>query len=698
MSTEYSLWYIVPVILFALACTWFAYMYRAQDVFSKRQRAVLSSLRFVSTVLLFFLLLNPVVKTVKNRTEKPIIVILQDDSGSIVRTSDSLYYRGEYLDGLNEVIRSLGKNSQVRIHTFGSKTEETARMDRSMGESLYRQSSTDISQALNQINDMYSNQNLSAVVLASDGIATFGDNPLNTVENINCPVYTIALGDTTRYRDVAVSSLRYNKIAYIDNMFPIEIGIKADKAAGNAVQVQLLHKNKTIFSQRINIDKDKYYTELSTLVSCSEAGLQTFTAVVQVIDSERNRDNNRRDFAIEVLDSKQKIVIAAASPHPDISAMKQSLEAAMNYQVECLLGQEGDKSVAQADVIIAHQLPCDAASMQMLEQAARKRTPILYVIGKRTRTNLFNKLPSGVEITPYDKSSQRVCQAAANLSFSLFGLSEDYDKWMQQMPPLTLPLARYNTSNATHILAYQYNGGKKSPYPLISFYNTPQTKAGVICAENIWKWKMQDYRLNGSSERFDRIIRNCIQYLASNSDKSLLRVYHDKTFNQDTDIEFDAELYNQSYQLNNTPELNMSIRNAQNREFKYTFSRRNNAYHLNIGQMEQGRYTYTASAKVEGVVYKAKGSFVVKRNEAETVNLQADHSMLYTLSKKTHGCMFSPKDMKSIIDSIALNRQVKPIIHQVATNHKLSDSFMYWLVLIVCFGAEWFLRKYWGRL
>ena len=227
---------------------------------------------------------------------------------------------------------------------------------------------------------------------------------------------------------------------------------------------------------------------------------------------------------------------------------------------------------------------------------------------------------------------------------------------------------------------------------------TPQTKAGVICAENIWKWKMQDYRLNGSSERFDRMIRNCIQYLASNSDKSLLRVYHDKTFNQDTDIEFDAELYNQSYQLNNTPELNMSIRNAQNREFKYTFSRRNNAYHLNIGQMEQGRYTYTASAKVEGVEYKAKGSFVVKRNEAETVNLQADHSMLYTLSKKTHGCMFSPKDMKSIIDSIALNRQVKPIIHQVATNHKLSDSFMYWLVLIVCFGAEWFLRKYWGRL
>ena len=52
------------------------------------------------------------------------------------------------------------------------------------------------------VQDLYSNQNVGAVILASDGIYNEGSNPLYANFELNAPIHVIALGDTVPSRDV----------------------------------------------------------------------------------------------------------------------------------------------------------------------------------------------------------------------------------------------------------------------------------------------------------------------------------------------------------------------------------------------------------------------------------------------------------------------------------------------------------------
>ena len=63
---------------------------------------------------------------------------------------------------------------------------------------------SDISGVLGDVSDLYGNQNLGAVVLATDGIYNEGSNPLSTGTKMNAPRYTIGLGDTLQKKDLPV--------------------------------------------------------------------------------------------------------------------------------------------------------------------------------------------------------------------------------------------------------------------------------------------------------------------------------------------------------------------------------------------------------------------------------------------------------------------------------------------------------------
>ena len=168
-------------------------------------RIILALLRFLAVSLLAFLLLSPLVRRNVNTREKPIVVIAQDASQS-VDLSTPLFNRS--------TLRSLQSDYDVVLDTFGGAT-------------------TDISSALSSIADRYMGRNLGAVVLASDGIYNQGINPSLTASSFTVPVYTVALGDTTTRCDAAIAHVRYNRIAYLGNQFPLEVTLRAVRLKGS---------------------------------------------------------------------------------------------------------------------------------------------------------------------------------------------------------------------------------------------------------------------------------------------------------------------------------------------------------------------------------------------------------------------------------------------------------------------------------
>ena len=57
---------------------------------------LLGAMRFVVVFLIAFFLLNPLIKTIIDEKEQPIVVLAQDVSESITQNQDSTYYTSEY--------------------------------------------------------------------------------------------------------------------------------------------------------------------------------------------------------------------------------------------------------------------------------------------------------------------------------------------------------------------------------------------------------------------------------------------------------------------------------------------------------------------------------------------------------------------------------------------------------------------------
>ncbi|MDY0053388.1 MAG: hypothetical protein RBR79_01900, partial [Bacteroidales bacterium] len=227
MISEYSLWWLIPILIISVLASALLYYFPKKKLFTKRQNIILFSLRFLSVFLILSLIIFPIINNRTQRIEKPIIVFAQDNSSSILKTKDSIYYKEKYKKEVEKIIRELDKDYDIRLIGFGDKTKEIKSLYK---EIIYNDYATDISNLFNDIEEKYYNSNLSGVVLLSDGIINKGGNSTHFSKESSYPIYTIALGDTTQRKDLMISNLRYNKFAFSGNQFPLEIIINAYKS------------------------------------------------------------------------------------------------------------------------------------------------------------------------------------------------------------------------------------------------------------------------------------------------------------------------------------------------------------------------------------------------------------------------------------------------------------------------------------
>ena len=654
----------------------------------KAQQTILIVLKTLAVLLLLYLLLDPVLKIKKTHTEKPIIVMAQDNSASLNEDST-------YRNQIKRLANELSKDYDLKFTIFGSKTTaiNLEEIDSKVDFSDY---CTDISQPIEDIVSRYSNQNLSAAVLLTDGIANRGSNALNICDNLHFPILTVALGDTTTWKDVFILDVRHNKVAYKGNDLPLEIVIGATKAAGSHSAVSISKDSKVIHNKAFTIDDNNFSQAFSFVVNADKVSTQRFIVDIKTIDKEKNTINNRKEIFVEVIDGKEKVLILAASPHPDISTLKESLKSNPNYDITAALIADLPKDFLSYDVVILHQLPSNGDNLNRIKQLIQANVPLLFIIGTQTNLSLLNSLSLGFSINANSQNTNQVT-GLHNPDFSLFTLSKATEAIIRDLPPLMCPIGKLNFQSVTQVLAFQKIGAVNTNYPLLSFYNTASGKIGLIAGENIWKWRLHNYATNKTHNEVDEILQKSIQLVANKIDKNRFKVFCDNIFNENQPIAIQAELYNENYELVNDSEVSIVIKNQQNKAFNFTFGKTSNAYALNAGRLQAGHYDYIAKTTLGDKNYSVKGSFEVSEEDLEQINLTANHGLLYNIAHKTSGKMFYPSNMQAIIDFLKANDQIKPIIHQTVQTKRLISCWWYWMAILILLSGEWGLRKYWGK-
>lgn len=696
---QYPYWYLGLCALVGFIGAFALYYkdkaYSEATTAQKRALIPLALLRVLTISTIAILLLSPLIKRQIIDVVKPYIVLLQDNSESIKvgfkNNEDSVKLKTK----LNELTAALAQDYQVATYNFGDKFKKNFAFS-------YKDKTTNLSEALDELYNIYSNQNVGAIVVATDGIYNQGSNPLYAGETAGIPIYSVALGDTTPKKDLLIERVLHNRIAYLGDKFTVRAELSAKNSKGEKT-ILSISKGKAdgnkMGTKALDIDKADFLHSEEFTLSADAVGLQQYTVSATPITGELTEQNNQQTIYVEIIDSRQKILLLAGAPHPDIAALKDVLEQNRNYQVSTQMADKFTGNIKDFDVVVLHGLPAQNNPAEaILTQLKTNNTPTLFILTAQTSTDAFNRAQNLVQINGATPGNTNDSKAISVGGFNLFTLEGSVGKEVQELPPLITPYGKYSTAANAQTLLKQKIGTVPTDYPLLTF-SAPAaaSKQAVLCGEGLWRWRIYDFKTDQSFTTTNDLLGKMVQYLAVKNDKRKFRVNLPKTlFNENEQVVIDAELYNDSYELINTPEVNINIYNEAGKAFPFTFNRNGSSYNLNAGFFPPGHYTFQAQTVYNGQEFKANGVFTVASIQLESMQTTANHNLLYALADKTGGGVVSIDSIGGLLNQIRNKESIKPIQYSSFKTEPFINFKWLFALLIVLLSIEWFFRKFLG--
>lgn len=696
LTFQYPTWYLI--LCLALGVGYALVLYFRDQRFQEQSNTLnwlLGVIRAVAVAFLAALLLSPLLKSITTQTQKPVVVLAQDVSESIAAEMTPTAQTA-YIQNFAALSERLKENYEIVEYSFGNDVREG--LDTSFNDKV-----SNLSDVLTTVYDLYSNQNLGAVVLATDGIFNRGSNPIYSSAKLNAPIYSIALGDTIPKRDLVLRRAFYNKIAYLGDRFTVQIDVAAQNCAGQRTNLVVSKiengRNRTLQTIPIAVNQDDFFTTREVILEATQAGVQRYRLSVSSINGEASTANNVKDIFVDVLDARQKILLLANSPHPDITAIKQTLDANKNYDITTAYIDDLQDNVANFDFVILHQLPSQRNPATSVRVAlVQQNIPHFYIVGSQTDLPIFNQSQPLLTIAGNGRNTDDV-QPILQKDFNLFTLEEALTNEIRQFPPVTAPFSNsYQPSPNASILMRQRVGRIETPRPLLLIgENESGTKVGVFAAEGIWKWRLFDYLQRDNHEIFNALFGKTIQYLSLKEDKRRFRVNLDENiFNENEIIQFGAELYNESYELINEPDVRMVISDSEGKDYDFIFNKTDNAYALNAGILPVGNYTFRGTTTYNGEQLSYEGQFSVQPIQLELYQTTADHGLLRILSEEYGGELLYPSQLSSLPERIEAKGTVKPVLYQTTQTRSVINLKWICFLLLGLLSLEWFFRRYFG--
>jgi len=637
------------------------------------------------SLLVFFTLLLILVPTIiitKNVIEKPVVLLLQDNSRSIAPAlgSDSAAYR----KNVNDLTRRLSDKYKVIQWGFGNTIQNDSIF-------RYQQAATDISAALSRAQEYFGLQNLGAVILATDGRFNEGMNPLYQELSLHSPLYAVAIGDSVEQKDVRITRLYANKVVTINSSFEVRADIVAVLCKGYSNSAVIKEGENVLSTVPISVSNDKYDRAVSFTIKAAKAGLHHYSISVPETEGEQNVTNNRRDIFVEVAEEKKSILIASAAPHPDVNAIRDALSGLDAYKVTVCNADNFPASLSGYNVVILHGLP--SARTKLAAQILAARKPVWFILGNQADLRAFNSMEqlthsSVMAAMPHDM------MGVYNPAFTMFTLPQNIQSVTDKMPPLSLGISSLNVAPGANILFSQKAGGQaQSALWTLQQGSVP---VAILAGEGLWRWRMYEYKNFGDHAVIDECIRQTVAFLSANSNEKPFNASLQKYVWSDQEaISLSAHLLNANNEQINTPDVQLTISDSAGRKQNFSFERSGTAYNLNIGIWAGGTYTYSAHTTYNDKQYSSNGTFVVESIPLELMASGADYPLLYGLARKYNGGFVTSKNVGALYDSISRNDRVKPIIQTNTETVPLIDRKWYFFIILLLAVGEWLLRKYW---
>lgn len=682
------MWIIITAILTGLCYASLLYLFNKSQHYGKALTTTLFILRTVVVGLLVLLFFNPYIKKKTNKIEPATIIIAQDNSNSLVLAKDSTFYKEQFPLILDTLINELEDNFIVDKYLFGNEVNEFTKLD-------YKDYYTDFHEVLENIKKNYYKKNVGAVVLLSDGICNKSHLPEQNIESYPFPIYTVTLGDTTSYPDFYIKDVFYNKTSPANSIMPLRIVANANNCRNKQMKIKVLLNNEVIEETDVPVNSNRFSKTFDFNINSDDEGVKQIDIQISAIENELIKNNNSKRFFIEVVDKQYKALFYAKSPHPDLGSIKNILGD--HFEVNTIFSDDEIPDLKEYDILFLHHIPYFRMSnYEDLEAKLRedKNIPVFYIIGESTDFDAFNNLQTSMKITKGAVNSILDIKPHYNQNFGLFTIDNEVVEATNSYPPLSLPHLEFSLSSNHDMLLQMSINDILTQAPLLSFTtDSDGRKIAYLLGTGIWRWKLYNYYKENNHDNFEELLTKSVKYLLTEKDKELIINYKENYFNNESII-FTADLRNPSQELINEPDLGIRIVNRHTKDiYEYNFLKKNKSYYLDVNNLPEGIYNFSAQAEYGGKTYQENGNFSVISIGAEAQDLVADARRMRLLAALTEGKNFGIKDINLVAAELENDERITSIMREETNYKDLINMKSIFFVILSLISIEWILRK-----
>jgi hypothetical protein len=488
---------------------------------------------------------------------------------------------------------------------------------------------------------------------------------------------------------------------YAGDELEVQIDVLAKNLIGKRSKISLVEVNagKTRFLKSLDfkIDKSSFFNSFSLAIPASLPGTRYLRLIASPVEGEVSKVNNSRDFVVTVLDGRQKVLIFAQSPHPDMGALRQSFSANKNIEVKAAFLGDAVPNFAEFDLIILHQLPAPGRNFApVIKQIKDLGKSHWWIAGAQTDFKALNEFQS-LNSLRINSNLGAESEALWNKNFNLFNGEAEWPQKTARYPPLQVPFGDVEAINTGQVLLFQRIKNLGTSYPLLTLGENNGVRSALFIGDGLWRWRLANFQLHENHEVFDGLMGKITQYLSVKRDNRRFRVTAGKpVYDENESVSFVGELYNASYELINTPDVNMEVRNADGKEYNFLFNKVGKGYQLNAGVLPTGSYSFKASTNYNGKEWTSEGQFTVQPLQFEFINITADHNILKAISTESGGQFFGQKELNELYAVIKKSAALKPVLITEKSSQTLLSMPLLLLLLLVALSLEWGIRRYIG--
>jgi hypothetical protein len=692
LTTQYSPWFILLCLL--VGAGYAALQYSAKAPWSKQLNYALAVLRFAVVSFLCFLLLGPFIKTSTTHTEQPTVVLAVDNSQSVelFTPKNVLSQATSGLTKLAETLR--GRGFTVETRTLTSAPNRPARLD-----SLrFSAAATDLDQLLAGTRDAYDGRNLAGVVLVSDGLVNQGRSP--AYSDFSFPIYGVAVGDTIPKKDLRLTGLTYNRVAFSGNQFPIEAELGFEGYAGGTATVELREGKKVLDSRRVALPAGRRRVRTTFQLTAPAPGKRRYEVRIAPQPGEFTELNNQRTAFIEIVKGKLRVLLAGAAPHPDLKALRAAILANDNFDLTMALpGVAPLKADADFDVAILHQLPAQGGlGNEILAQVKARKTPAFYILGAQSDLAAYNQLGAGLTIQPRGAQTDEVTPVP-NPGFARFATDEESARRFAQYPPAPVPFGDYRLGAGAEAALWQQVGRVPTQKPLLVFGGQATQRQATLLTDGGWQWRLSEAVAHDDRpEAYDRLVIRTLQLLTQNANKKRLDVYPTQdAFGTQDDVTLGAETYNAVFERLYNQKIDLILTDEKQQARRFSFANAEDGSPLHLGPLPAGLYHYQARATLGGQPQQDAGELLVQSQPLEALESKADHNLLAQLSRRSGSRLYYPAQFDKLAQDIQ-KANYKPVITAEEDLKDLINLKWIFFVILAFLTAEWAVRKYSGSV